>query len=78
MTSKTFRSSEKWRANEIGGAGHLVRTETVFESGRVEWHVVGSSEDDGYINKRGVREYGPLDLEAVTAARLGMGWTVVP
>lgn len=53
-----------------------MRTETVYESGRVEWRVVGHSDDDGTITASGVREYGPLDLDAVEAARLGSGWTL--
>lgn len=70
--ARTFRSVETWRGCELG-----VRTETVHADGRVEWHVKGYSDDDGYFNKRGVRQYGPLDLDKVTAARLASGWTVV-
>ena len=75
--SKTFRSVETWRGCEEFGSGRLVRTETVYANGHVDSHVVGNTRDDGYINERSTREYGPLDLEVVTAARLRSGWTVV-
>ena len=76
--SITFTSKESWRASEIGGSGHLTRTETVYADGRVEAHVVGYSQDDGSINRRETRHYGPLDLEAVRVARLRAGWVVRP
>lgn len=75
--SITFRTTEKWRRSEIGGAGHLTRTETVYANGHVDVRVTGYSEDDGAINQRAKREHGPLDLEVVKAARLQNGWAVV-
>lgn len=82
--SRTFVSHESWRASEIGGAGSLVRVETVHADGRVEWSVEGNTDDDGRISKRGVRRVDPVvlgadglvDLERVTAARLVSGWRV--
>jgi hypothetical protein len=77
-TSITFIHREKCRANEIGGAVDLVRTETVHVDGLVEWSVKGTS-DGEYVNKRGKRRAEiptPLDLQSVTNFRLAAGWTV--
>jgi hypothetical protein len=75
---RRFRSVESWKGCSEWGGGSLVRTDIVYASGRVEWTVEGRTQDDGTIRRSGVREYGPLDLDAVTAARLSSGWEVAP
>lgn len=77
-TSVTFVSRETARANEIGGAVNITRTETVHSNGLVEWSVRGTGSDGTYTNERGTRQHGTeLDLDRVTAARLSSGWSVV-
>lgn len=77
MVKRTYTATSTWRADEIGPAGHLTYTDTIYEDGRVEWSVRGSQEGE-YVNESGVRQAEcAIDWERLHSARTRSGWRLV-